>query len=65
MDYVKYRPIKNDLGDDVVVHVEYEKHRLVYPDHHLVTIDLGEDVVVHVNYVKYSAWSRMTLERTQ
>ena len=32
-----------ELGDDDVVHAEYEKHRLV-------TIDLGEDVVVYVDY---------------
>ena len=56
MDYLKYCLVKNDLEDDAVDHVDY-------PNHRLVTIDLGEDVVVHVDYVKYSAWSRMTLER--
>ena len=47
----------NDFGEDVVVHVDYEEHRLV-------TIDLEDDAVVHVDYVKYSVWLRMTLERT-
>ena len=47
----------NDFGEDVVINVDYEEHRLV-------TVDLEDDVVVHVDYVKYSVWSRMTLERT-
>ena len=66
--------VKN--GEDVVVHVDYLKYRLVknefgedvvvhinYEEHRLVTIDLEENVVVHVDYVKYSVCSRMTLER--
>ena len=57
MDYLKYRLVKNDFGEDVVVYVDYEEHRLI-------TIDLEDDIVVHVNYVKYSVWSRMTLGRT-
>ena len=56
MDYLKYRLVINDFGEDVVVRVDSEEHRLI-------TIDLEEDVVVHVDYVKYSVWSRMTLER--
>ena len=48
--------VKNDLGEDVVVYVNYEQHRLV-------TIDFEHDVVVHVDYVKYSVWSRMNLKR--
>ena len=39
--------VKNDFGEDVVVYVDYEEHRLV-------TIDLEDDVVVHVDYVKCS-----------
>ena len=30
-----------DLGEDVVVHVDYAKHRLVLTD-------LGDDVIIHV-----------------
>ena len=56
MDYLKYRLVKNDFREDVVVHVYYEEHRLV-------TIDFEVDVVVNVDYVKYSVWSGMTLER--
>ena len=33
----------NDFEEDVVVHVDYEQHRLV-------TIDLEVDVVVHLDY---------------
>ena len=32
-----------DLSDDVMVHVDYENHRLVM-------IDLGDTDVVHVDY---------------
>ena len=35
---------KNNLGEDIVVHVDYEVHRLVI-------IDLEDDIVVHVDYV--------------
>ena len=56
MDYLKYRLIKNDFGEDVVVHMDYEEQGLV-------TIDLEDDVVVHVDCVKYSVWSRTTLGR--
>ena len=45
MDYVKYRSVKNDLEENVIVHVDCEEHRPV-------TIDLGEVVLVHVDYVK-------------
>ena len=56
MDHLKYRLVKNDFGEDVLVHVDCKEHRLV-------TTDPEDDVVVHVYYVKYSVWLRMTLER--
>ena len=40
----------NNFGEDVVVHVDYEQHRLV-------TIDLEDDIIVYVDYVKYSVRS--------
>ena len=57
MDHLKYRLVKNDLEEDVVVHVDYEEHPLV-------TIDFADDVRVHVDYVKYSVWARITSEST-
>ena len=69
--------IKNELGEDVVVHVDHLKYRVVkndfgedvvihldHEEHRLVTIDFEDDVAVHVDYTKYSVWSRMTLEST-
>ena len=49
--------VKNNLGENVVVHVDYEEHRLV-------TINLEYDVVVHVDYVKHNVRSRINLKRT-
>ena len=37
------RLVKNDLGEDVVVHVDYEEHRQV-------TINVEGDVVIYVDY---------------
>ena len=56
MDYLKYRLVKNNFGEDVVVHLNYEEH-------HQITINLEDDGIVHVDYIKCSVWSRMTLER--
>ena len=67
MDYVKYRPVKNDFEGDVVVHVDYAEHR---SGHHLprrerrrprglcrtssgCIVVLVDDVVVHVGYVEH------------
>ena len=35
-----------DLGQDVVVHVDYAEHRLV-------RTDLGDDVIIHVDWAGY------------
>ena len=39
-----------DLGDNVVVYVDYAEHRLVM-------IDLGDNVVVYVDYAENIVWS--------
>ena len=60
-----------DLREDVVVHVDLAKHRLVMTSlgkdvivhldsakHRLVMIDLGEDVIVHVDYAGHDRLRR-------
>ena len=45
-----------NLGNDVIVHLDSAKHRLVmidvvyvdYLEHRLVMTDLGDDVIIHV-----------------
>ena len=39
-----------DLGENLIVHVDFAEHRLIL-------IDLAENVQVHVHYVKNVVWS--------
>ena len=55
-----------DLGEDVIVHLDSAKHRLVmidleedvvhvdYAEHRLVMTDLGDDVLTHVGWAEHS-----------